>query len=274
MKILQLTDIHLTTPGETIGGRDPNANFEAALDHALATHPDADALVITGDLSDWGERADYERLRIRLDDVPIPVELCIGNHDDRDAFLSVFPERADEHGFVQRVFALPGAVGLVLDTWWPDTHAGRYCETRLAWLDARLAEVAAPAFLFMHHNPVPTHVAPKDRIMLLDAAAFEAVVARHAAKVRHIFFGHCHVPLAGSLAGVPVSAPRGTNHAGFANFPEKALLTRSTLPEAYAVAIVEGGTVTVHMVEFHEASRLSVEGSPDKADWDRASMRR
>ncbi len=274
MKILQLTDIHLTAPGQTIGGRDPNANFEAALSHALMVHPDADCLVITGDLSDWGDREDYVRLRDRIGRLPLPVELCIGNHDDRTAFLSVFPERADSGGFVQRVFALPGATGITLDTWWPDTHAGRYCEVRRAWLAARLAEIEGPVFLFMHHNPVPTHIAPKDQIMLLDAETFAAVIAPHAARIRHIFFGHCHIPLAGSIAGIPISAPRGTNHAGFANFPEKSLLTRSGLPEAYAVAIVERAAITVHMVEFHEASRLSVEGSPDKTAWDRATMAR
>ncbi|MEL6211502.1 MAG: metallophosphoesterase, partial [Pseudomonadota bacterium] len=60
MKILHLTDIHLTTPGESISGCDPNANFEAALAHALSLHADAALMVITGDLSDWGEQADYE----------------------------------------------------------------------------------------------------------------------------------------------------------------------------------------------------------------------
>ncbi|MEM6550247.1 MAG: phosphodiesterase [Pseudomonadota bacterium] len=274
MKILQLTDIHLTTPGETIGGRDPNANFEAALEHALTTHPDADCLVITGDLSDWGERADYERLQARIVKLPLAAEFCIGNHDDRSAFLSVFPERADENGFVQRVFPLPGAVGITLDTWWPDTHAGRYCEARRQWLAQRLAEAEEPVYLFMHHNPVPTHIAPKDQIKLLDADAFAELLAPHAGKIRHIFFGHCHIPLAGSVAGIPVSAPRGTNHAGFPNFPEKVVLTRSRLPEAYAVAIAEGPFVTVHMVEFHEAGHLTVEGPPDKAAWDRATMAR
>lgn len=41
MKLLQMTDIHLTTPGKTIGGRDPNANFERAIDHAMQCHSDA-----------------------------------------------------------------------------------------------------------------------------------------------------------------------------------------------------------------------------------------
>ena len=46
MKVLQITDIHLTTPGETIGGRDTNANFQRALDHAMVLHSDAEALFI------------------------------------------------------------------------------------------------------------------------------------------------------------------------------------------------------------------------------------
>src|SRR5215470_17176548 len=106
MKLIQLTDIHLTTPGRTIGGRDPNANFESALGHALAQHPDAEAIVITGDLSDWGDRADYERLRMRIETLPLPVHLAIGNHDDRATFLEVFPELADTDGHVQKSFAL------------------------------------------------------------------------------------------------------------------------------------------------------------------------
>src|SRR5262249_35947745 len=166
MKLIQLTDIHLTTPGQTIGGRDPNANFEAALAHALAQHPDAEAIVITGDLSDWGERADYERLRARIETLPVPVHLAIGNHDHRATFLQVFPELAASDGHVQTHFALSHGTGVVIDTWGPRSHAGFFCAKRCAWLDAALSRADGPVFLFMHHNPVPTHIAPLDRIML------------------------------------------------------------------------------------------------------------
>ena len=111
MKLIHMSDIHLTTPGKTIGGRDPNANFERALTHALNDHADAELLVITGDLSDWGDHHDYVRLRERIADVPIPVRLCIGNHDNRDRFLEVFPEARDENGFAQGVFGGRAAAG-------------------------------------------------------------------------------------------------------------------------------------------------------------------
>ena len=72
MKLIHMSDIHLTAPGSTIGGRDPRYNFERALSHILLDHGDAELMVITGDLSDWGDRADYEWLRSRLDSFPLP----------------------------------------------------------------------------------------------------------------------------------------------------------------------------------------------------------
>lgn len=272
MKLLQLTDIHLIAPGQTIAGREPNENLKKALDHAITHHPDADALIITGDLSDWGDADDYKRLKEMLSQVPMPVHLCIGNHDERDVFLSVFPELADENGFVQSAFDLPLGTGLTLDTWGPQSHAGFYCETRLAWLDRQLSARDGKVWLFMHHNPVPLGIAPLDRIMLLDAEAFGETIARHAGKIGHIFHGHCHLPLSGSLHSVPFSAPRGTNHAGWPDFGAVANLSSSDLPESYAVILADEKSTMVHMVEFGYAGEIRREGSPDYADWDRLTM--
>lgn len=274
MKLIHMSDIHLTAPGKTIGGRDPNANFERALAHALADHGDAELLVITGDLSDWGDRDDYVRLKARIATVPIPVRLCIGNHDDRERFLDVFPEARDENGFAQGVLDTSAGRCLFLDTWGPGTHAGHFCAARVAWLEARLAESDGPFLIFMHHNPIPTHLAPMDQIRLVDDAAFRAVIARHAGRVRHIFFGHCHLPLSGSTAGVPTTSLRGTNHASIAVFAETELLSASDLPEAYGVAFVKPDYVTVHMIEFGYQGPVRIEGSPDYALWNRETMRR
>ena len=35
MKLIHMSDIHLTVPGKTIGGRDPNANLYLAHAHFL-----------------------------------------------------------------------------------------------------------------------------------------------------------------------------------------------------------------------------------------------
>ncbi|MGZ2257196.1 metallophosphoesterase [Roseobacter sp. A03A-229] len=272
MKLLHFTDIHQTSPGDTIGGRDPNANFAKALDHALALHADAEALFITGDLSDWGDAADYIRLRDQLDGVPMPVHLLIGNHDDRPTFAETFPRLINDEGFVQ--YAVPLSIGtaLCLDTWGPDTHAGHFCDARAAWLGQQLRALPGPIWIFMHHNPVPIEIAPMDKIMLLDAARFAATIAPHAGKIRHIFHGHCHLPLSGSLHGIPLSAPRGTNHAGWPDFSATRLLSSAALPEAYSVIFSTETTTLSHMVEFGYDGDIIGEGTPDYADWDRTTM--
>ena len=274
MKLLQLTDIHLTPPPGTIAGRDPVANLDGALAHAIASHPDAEAVFLTGDLSDWGDGSDYDHLRARIADMPIPVHPGIGNHDDRSAFLDAFPHLQTD-GFVQYRVDLPGHVALMLDTWEEGTHAGSFCEARAAWLDDRIAEADAPVLLFLHHNPVPIGIAPMDEIMLRGAHRLGEVLNAHPGRVRHIFHGHCHLPLSGSFNGVPLSAPRGTNHAGWADFGGEGILAGSDLPESYAVALIGPTSVLVHMIEYgYEAAGGAIrrEGSPQKADWDRLTM--
>lgn len=272
MKLLQITDIHLTKPGNTISGREPNENFQLALQHALANHPDAEAIFITGDLSDWGDKDDYLRLKETVATLSMPVHLCIGNHDERDVFLSVFPELADEQGFVQKAVPLSEGTALILDTWGPKSHAGFFCEQRQAWLEAELSKSTGPVYLFMHHNPVPIGIAPMDKIMLQDAGPFGQIIARHADKIRHIFHGHCHLPLSGSLHGVPFSAPRGTNHAGWPDFGNLSNLASSDLPQSYGVALCSQASVMIHMVEYGYAGEIRGEGSPDYEDWDRLTM--
>jgi hypothetical protein len=111
-----------------------------------------------------------------------------------------------------------------------------------------------------------------DKIMLLDADRFGATVAPHAAKIRHIFHGHCHLPLVGSLHGIPLSAPRGTNHAGWPDFAATRLLSSAALAEAYGVIFADEISTLAHMVEFGYAGEIKGEGSPDYADWDRMTM--
>ena len=250
MKFLQFTDLHLTEPGRLLGGRDPQVNFARALEHAMENNSDVEAIFLTGDLSETGNVADYRLLREMIADLSVPVHATIGNHDRRDTFLSVFPEHGNADGFVQSRAPLSEGVALMLDTHDTDMHAGSFCETRAAWLAAQLAQDDAPVWLFLHHHPVPTHEPYIDNIILRDRARLGAVIAPHRDRIRHIFFGHIHAPLAGSFHGIPVSASRGTNHAGWLNFPDDESGVAPALPQSYVVTITDGPAVTVHMVDY------------------------
>lgn len=250
MKLVMVTDIHLAGPGETVRGRDPRANLEAAFGEIAAIHADAELAVLAGDLCEDPSVEAYRWLRARAAALPMPVAPMIGNHDDRGQMLSVFPEAADEHGRVQGAYRVSQGTVLCLDTVIDGALGGTLDDARLDWLEARLGAGQGPFWIFLHHNPIPTHLAPLDRIMLERSERFEALLARHRDAIAHIFHGHTHLPMSGSLMGIPVSSGRGTNHAGYPNYGSDALLPLSDLPESYSVIIAADGAVTVMMVEF------------------------
>ena len=217
MKIIQITDTHLVRPGETIYGLDPAARLRAVIDDILLCHADADLAVVTGDMTDRGEREAFRAFRNEIARLPMPVRLLLGNHDDRRAFRDVFPEHpVDTGGFVQSVLDGPDGVGrlIFLDTNEVGWSGGRLCPARLAWLEARLMEKPdQPVTVFMHHPPADLGVTHFEKINLVDPAPLLALLNHHRGGVRMIVIGHVHLPISGTLAGgIPFHAGRGANH--------------------------------------------------------------
>ncbi|MGY6633157.1 MAG: phosphodiesterase [Alkalilacustris sp.] len=241
MKILHLTDLHLLAPGERRHGLDPGARLRAVLAHALRHHGDADLMVVTGDLADHGDPAAYADLALALSDLSVPVRLLLGNHDDRSAFLDRFGDAAGPGGFIHGVADLPGALGrlLFLDTLEPGWIGGRLCHGRLDWLDRTLAEAPdAPLTVFMHHPPGPVGVPHFARIGLHDADALGRRLARHPGGVRHIFCGHVHLDITGTLSGLPFTARRAVSHQMALSFDTPTPDWMDS-PPAYGVILLE-----------------------------------
>lgn len=154
MLIAQVTDIHLGfEPGN------PSEFNRKRLDQVIrklvAMEPQPDLLLATGDLVDRGDVGSYERLKEAFADCPFPVWPSLGNHDIRDSFCAVFPEIPVTDGFIQYEVETGALRILFLDTLEEGRHGGAFCETRAAWLKAKLAEKPdAKTLIVMHHPPV------------------------------------------------------------------------------------------------------------------------
>lgn len=271
MKLIHLTDTHFIPKGETLYGRDPSVALSAAVEDINRHHADADLAVITGDLTHWGEPEAFAHLADVLAPLKCPLRLLIGNHDDRASFTAHFPgQRLDENGFVQSVRRTDAGHLIFLDTNLVGTHAGWFCETRRAWLTARLKEAAlegAPVFLFMHHPPFEIGLAPMDRISLQEKEAFAGVIEPHRTRIRHLFFGHIHRPLSGSWKGIPISSLRAMNHQCWLDFDNHGEIAGSFEPPAYAVVRIDPDQVIIHTHDFLDDSpKFSLWDSPVD-DW-------
>ncbi len=261
MKLVHLSDVHIDDA--PILGHDPVERFEAVLAHVAEHHGDAERIVVTGDLTHRGDGASYRRLRVMLQNAGLIDEagtserlrLLIGNHDDRAEFLEAFPQTPrDAHGFVQYVDDTPAGRLVCLDTALAGTHAGHLSPERLAWLAEALGRArddAVPTYLFMHHNPVPVGVASSDTIGLVQWRELGELLSGFPGTVRHLFFGHCHFTLAGSVAGIPFSAPRSTCHPCWPDpGSDDPRLGVGPLEPSYAVALLEPSHTVVHSIDF------------------------
>lgn len=205
MLIAQITDIHLGFEPDN-----PSEFNRQRLDRVLGALMDGpnrpDMLLATGDLVDRGDEESYRRLADALSICPFPVHYCMGNHDDRDNFLTVFPETASEDGFVHYVVPLDGRRLIVADTLDPGRHGGAFCEARAAWLRARLDENREmPTLIVMHHPPVEVGIEwmnthPDEPWV----TRFADAIAGHP-QVQALICGHLHRPIVAPWRGTTVT---------------------------------------------------------------------
>lgn len=210
MLIAQITDTHV---GFDRGNPD-EANFRrltAAVRH-LAEGPNRpDLVLLTGDLTEFGDAGSYVRLAEAVRPCPCPVWPMVGNHDARAALLAGFPDTPLAGGFVQYALEFDALRLLVLDTLEPGRHGGAFCADRAAWLKARLAERPdVPTIIAMHHPPFAAGLA------WLDSDPGEAWIARFAdaigghGQVAGIVCGHLHRTIHTQWNGVALTVSGST----------------------------------------------------------------
>lgn len=254
-KVIVFTDIHIDVDQRPDA---PNAEdrLTAGIKHVMAHQSDADRVIITGDLTHKGDVASYERLRDLLTPLKPPTHLMLGNHDNRENFLKVFPDTAiDPNGFVQSIIDTTDARLLLLDTLfgppydYPASHAGELCEKRLSWLQTAMTESVKPCVLFMHHPPMQTGFAAMDPIMLRDADAFYEATNR-AGGAQHLICGHIHRTISGTNRGLSYSMFKSFVGQMPMDFTTTDTKTEVHEPPAYGILLLNSQGIIVHSEDF------------------------
>jgi 3',5'-cyclic-AMP phosphodiesterase len=221
-RFLHVTDVHLTAGSGR--PREPLAALERLVALARELRPPPDFVVISGDLTDEGDRESYAALKDCLAALDTPVILALGNHDDRAAFRDAFPGHP---GAAQAPLDHDRLIGgvhvIVLDTSEPGRSSGTLGREQLTFVDAALARhPGATKVLVMHHPPAfgtaPgqtwAQLSPADTVTLGDRIAGRGVAL--------VLSGHVHLDRMRLWRGVPVVSTAGLDAAVDPLAPEAA----------------------------------------------------
>ena len=252
--LAQISDTHIREPGQLAYGRIDTAPYLRDAIASIGRLPQRpDALVITGDLTDFGSAAEYEHLAALIAPLgDMPVFLLPGNHDERKQLRQSFPKHQylGDGEFIQ--YSVPvGAMQLIaLDTVTPQSPMGNLCGQRLEWLEAELDKQRhRPVVIAMHHPPFRTLINSMDHYGLQSGAAeLEAIVSRHP-NVERIICGHMHRSIQARFGGTIAATIPSPAHQINLDLAANAPLMWTLEPPGYALhALPEGGRMVTHQV--------------------------
>lgn len=209
MLLCQISDLHIKAHGKkSYRVVDTAESLRRCVAHILTLKQQPDAMVITGDLVDFGQPDEYAFLRDLLAPLTMPYYLIPGNHDERGALRAAFADHAwllqEGRRGAERIEYVVEAHPLriiALDTVIPMESGGHLAPESVAWLDRTLAGAPdTPTVVVMHHPPFATGIGHMDEIGVDNPHLLESVIARHP-QVERILCGHLHRPIQKRFGG-------------------------------------------------------------------------
>lgn len=263
MLIAQLTDPHVRAKGErAYGCVDTAAYLAAAVDFIMTRLPAVDALMVTGDLVDFGTAPEYEHFLELTARLTVPLLPVPGNHDERENFARAFRGRVvlPASGHLSYVHDVGALRIVMMDSTVPGKPHGSMCAERLKWLDEALSEEPTrPTIVALHHPPFETGIRHMDVQNCHNAEALAAVLMRHS-QVLATVAGHVHRTVLTSFAGRPASIAPSPAHAVSLAFQPDAPATYHLEPPGLhlhrwqPVAGCSHGRLVTHAVPIGEFS--------------------
>jgi Icc protein len=236
-----LSDTHIPTdPANEFRGFKPFDNLASIVPAVSRFAPDG--VVINGDLArEEGLASDYVALKTLLEPLAAqtPVALALGNHDDRDNFVSAFAlaaagERADLHQKCVSILGSSSPRLILLDSLaFPHYVPGLLGKQQREWLDAYLTAASnAPVLLFVHHT------LDDGDGSLLDFERLLAIAQKHR-QVKAIFYGHSHLYKTETVQGLHL-----------VNLPATGYNFRDSAPVGWVQAVFtnEGAQLTLQAI--------------------------
>ncbi|MGH1361671.1 MAG: phosphodiesterase [Burkholderiaceae bacterium] len=195
MLIAQLSDIHCRPAGQLYKDvANSNRSLVRAIDHLHQLDTRPDLVLLTGDLTDYGQPDEYEAAREILSGLEIPLYLMPGNHDDPDHFRAAFSghDYLPSSGPVNYcIDHLPVRI-VALDSCIAGAHHGNLTPETLDYLRYQLESAPdKPTIIALHHPPFVCGIPYMDQYRYQQSDPLAAVLTEFS-NVEAVVCGHVH----------------------------------------------------------------------------------
>jgi len=187
--LVQLSDSHLFAEEDgKLLGMNTRDSLEKVIERVQAEQPEIDLILASGDLSQDGSLASYQRFRELTARLQANTRWFPGNHDELPAMHAA----CNGSDLLQPVVDLGNWRITLLDSSIPGAVPGYLADDQLQLLEQALSEAPERHHLVcFHHHPVSIGCRWMEPIGMRNPEALFAVLERHA-QVRAVLWGHIH----------------------------------------------------------------------------------
>ena len=183
MKIVHISDIHLTENGTEIWGINTLEHFQKAI-QKIKELDGLDGIIVSGDLSNDGSKWTYEYIDRAFEETGVPTYCCPGNHDNLEMFYQGYKP---SYYKICEKFELCGWNFIMLNSAVPDMSRGYFNPDVLMRL---LKSSNGPVAIVLHHPPV-NQDGWLNRKLLDNKSHFKKII-EHFHNVKLVLYGHSH----------------------------------------------------------------------------------
>lgn len=205
--LVQLSDSHLFAEADgKLLGMDTCDSLQRVIERVKQEQAQIDLLLATGDLSQDGSVASYERFRQLTASIAAPARWLAGNHDELPPMQAVCQNSPQ----LEAVTDVGAWRIVMLDSSIPGAVPGFLADSQLQLLEQALSEAPQRHQLIcLHHHPVSIGCKWMEPIGLRNADALFAVLARHP-QAKAVLWGHVHQEFDREHAGLRLLASPST----------------------------------------------------------------
>lgn len=194
--LYQMTDLHIRERGKLAYGRlDTSIYLKRAIETISLQAQTPDAIILTGDLTDFGRPNEYDYLKSILNSLPYPIYMLVGNHDNIEVMRQTFSntQYLGDRGPLNYSVKIDEIQLIALDTTVPNESFGQLTIETLEWLELELNKhIHLPVIIAMHHPPFQTLIGHMDEIGITSGSEQFRKIIETYSNIERIICGHLH----------------------------------------------------------------------------------